>query len=171
MQVYGTHYLADRRHSVQSMPRGISDMAGDEARMLQTYHCHVAEDIGNLRGASQQFPASHKAQSCTRHPGCLFVHIDATIALSRVRFAVFRAGMPMAHVAPKGRTPRSAEAFLRVVHTGFDHITDYRAADADLAFTEALMSAFALVSLKAPSLLAVDQERTEGNVHTRAGSQ
>src|SRR5438105_12902024 len=112
MQVYGTHYLADRRHSVQSMPRGISDMAGDEARMLQTYHCHVAEDIGNLRGASQQFPASHKAQSCTRHPGCLFVHIDATIALSRVRFAVFRAGMPMAHVAPKGRTPRSAEAFL-----------------------------------------------------------
>jgi hypothetical protein len=34
---------------------------------------------------------------------------------------------------------------------------------------DALMSAFAMFSLKAPSLLAFDKERAEGNLHTIYG--
>ena len=34
---------------------------------------------------------------------------------------------------------------------------------------DALMSAFAMFSLKSPSLLAFDKARTEGNVHTIYG--
>ena len=79
--------------------------------------------------------------------------------------------MPLSHGAPKGRKHLSADALLRLVHTGFDHIPDDRAADADMSLTDALMSAFALFSLKSPSLLAVDKERTEGNWHTIYGIQ
>jgi hypothetical protein len=75
----------------------------------------------------------------------------------------------MAIVAPKGRKHLSADALFRLVHTGFDHIPDYRPADADISLTDALMSAFAMFSLKAPSLLAFDRERTEGNLHTLYG--
>ena len=42
-------------------------------------------------------------------------------------------------------------------------------ADVDIALTDALMSAFAMFSLKAPSLLAFDKERAEGNLHTIYG--
>jgi hypothetical protein len=36
----------------------------------------------------------------------------------------------------------------------------------DLAFTDALMSGFAMVSLTSPSLLAFDKQRVEGNLDT-----
>jgi hypothetical protein len=75
----------------------------------------------------------------------------------------------MALVAPKGRKHLSADALFRLVHTGFDHIPDYRPADADISLTDALMSAFAMFSLKSPSLLAFDKERAEGNLHTIYG--
>ncbi len=39
----------------------------------------------------------------------------------------------MVHVAPKGRKHLSADALLRLVHTGFDHIPEYRSADADMS--------------------------------------
>src|SRR2546427_178132 len=65
----------------------------------------------------------------------------------------------MAIVAPKGRKHLSADALFRLVHTGFDHIPDYRPADADISLTDALMAAFAMFSLKSPSLLAFDKER------------
>ena len=55
------------------------------------------------------------------------------------------------------------------MYTGFDHIPDYRPPDAEIALTDALMSAFAMFSLKAPSLLAFDKERAEGNLHTIYG--
>ena len=77
----------------------------------------------------------------------------------------------MAIVAPKGRKHLSADALFRLVHTGFDSIPDYRPVDADISLTDALMSAFAMFSLKAPSLLAFDKERAEGNVHTIYGIQ
>src|SRR5437016_12516964 len=80
-------------------------------------------------------------------------------------------GIPMAKMAPKARQHLSADALLRLVHTGFDHIPDYRPADVDIALPDVLMSAFAMVSLKAPSLLAFDKERAEGNVHTIYGIQ
>jgi hypothetical protein len=77
----------------------------------------------------------------------------------------------MANVAPKARKHLSADALFRLVHTGFDHIPDYRPADVDIALSDVLMSAFAMFSLTAPALLAFDQERAEGNVHTIYGSQ
>src|SRR5678815_6040128 len=80
-------------------------------------------------------------------------------------------GIPMANVAPKARKHLSADALFRLVHTGFDHIPDYRPADVDIALPDVLMSAFAMFSLKAPSLLAFDKERAEGNLHTIYGIQ
>jgi hypothetical protein len=77
----------------------------------------------------------------------------------------------MARVAPKARKHLSADALFRLVHTGFAHIPDSRPADVDIALPDVLMSAFAMFSLKAPSLLAFDKERAEGNVHTIYGIQ
>jgi hypothetical protein len=77
----------------------------------------------------------------------------------------------MANVAPKARKHLSADALFRLVHTGFDHIPDYRPADVGIALPDVLMSAFAMFSLKAPSLLAFDKERAEGTLHTIYGIQ
>jgi hypothetical protein len=75
----------------------------------------------------------------------------------------------MSIVAPKGRKHLSADALFRLVHTGFDTIPDHRLADTEIALTDALMSAFAMFSLKSPSLLAFDKERAEGNLATVYG--
>ena len=80
-------------------------------------------------------------------------------------------GIPMASVAPKARKHLSADALFRLVHTGFDHIPDDRPAEVDIALPDVLMSAFAMFSLTAPSLLAFAKERAEGNVHTIYGIQ
>ena len=72
-------------------------------------------------------------------------------------------------VAPKGRKPLSADALLAQVRSGFAHIPEYRAGDTDMALADALMAAFAMFSLKLPSLLASDQQRAEGNLHTIYG--
>jgi hypothetical protein len=77
----------------------------------------------------------------------------------------------MANMAPKARKHLSADALFRLVHTGFDHISDYRPADVDIALPDVLMAAFAMFSLKAPALLAFDKERAEGNLHTIYGIQ
>jgi len=66
--------------------------------------------------------------------------------------------------APKVRKHLSADALLGLLRSGFTDIADHRLGDIDLALTDALMSAFALFSLKSPSLLAFDKERTEGNL-------
>jgi hypothetical protein len=75
----------------------------------------------------------------------------------------------MAIGAPKGRKHLSAEALLRLVRHGFAGIPDQRAADTGISCVDALMSAFAMFSLKSPSLLACDKERVEGNLHTISG--
>jgi len=77
----------------------------------------------------------------------------------------------MSIVAPPGRKHLSADALFRLVHSGFASLPDYRVGDVEIAFTDALMSAFAMFSLKAPSLLAFDKERAEGNLHTIYGIQ
>src|SRR3989440_7591175 len=78
-------------------------------------------------------------------------------------------GGPMSIVAPKARTHLSADALFRLVRSGFATIPDSRCDDGDISLTDALMSAFAMFSLKAPSLLAFDKERAEGNLHTIYG--
>src|SRR5436305_8199215 len=77
----------------------------------------------------------------------------------------------MSIVAPPGRKHLSADALFRLVHSGFASLPDYRVGDVEIAFADALMSAFAMFSLKAPSLLAFDNERAEGNLHTIYGIQ
>ena len=75
----------------------------------------------------------------------------------------------MSIVAPKGRKHLSADALFRLVHSGFANLPDYRVGDVEIALPDALMSAFAMFSLKAPSLLAFDKERAEGHLHTIDG--
>jgi hypothetical protein len=70
----------------------------------------------------------------------------------------------MALRAPKVRKHLSADALLGLLRSGFADIGDPRPGDPDIALSDALMSAFAMFSLKSPSLLAFDQERTEGNL-------
>jgi hypothetical protein len=75
----------------------------------------------------------------------------------------------MSIVALQGRKHLSADALFRLVHSGFANLPDYRVGDVEIALPDALMSAFAMFSLKAPSLLAFDKERAEGNLHTIYG--
>src|SRR3989475_12211977 len=78
-------------------------------------------------------------------------------------------GGPLSIVAPKARTHLSADALCHLVRSGFATIPDPRCEDGDIAFTDALMSAFAMFSLTAPSLRAFDKARAEGNLHTIYG--
>jgi hypothetical protein len=70
----------------------------------------------------------------------------------------------MGMVVPKVRKHLSADALLRSVQDVFCHIPEHRKGDAEIMLGDALMSAFALFSLKSPSLLAFDKERTEDNL-------
>ena len=78
-------------------------------------------------------------------------------------------GFAMSIVAPKGRKHLSADALFGLVRTGFANLPDHRFGGADISLTDALMSAFAMFSLKSPSLLAFDKERAEGNLETIYG--
>ena len=71
--------------------------------------------------------------------------------------------------SPKGRKYLSADALFRFVRDGFASILDDRADEPGISLTDALMSAFAMFSLKSPSLLAFDKERVEGNLQTIYG--
>jgi len=75
----------------------------------------------------------------------------------------------MAIMAPKARKHLSADALFHVVRHGFANIPAARGEDVEITLTDALMSAFAMFALKAPSLLAFDKERAEGNLHTIYG--
>jgi hypothetical protein len=75
----------------------------------------------------------------------------------------------MALVVPKERKHLSADTLFRFVRSGFDTIPDHRSLDAEISLTDALMSAFAMFSLKSPSLLAFDKERAEGNLQAIYG--
>src|SRR6266436_402588 len=78
-------------------------------------------------------------------------------------------GFPMSIVVPKARKHLSADALFGVVRNGFAPIPDDRLSETDITLADALMAAFAMFSLKAPSLLAFDKERAEGNLHTIYG--
>src|SRR5215510_203985 len=78
-------------------------------------------------------------------------------------------GLLMSLVAPKARKHLSADALFGLVRNGFAHIPENRLSKTDIALADALMSAFAMFSLKAPSLLAFDKERAESNLHTIYG--
>jgi hypothetical protein len=75
----------------------------------------------------------------------------------------------MSMAAPKGRKHLSADALFRLVRNGFARILDDRAEAPGIALADALMAAFAMFSLKSPSLLTFDKERVEGNLQTIYG--
>src|SRR5262249_7070456 len=75
----------------------------------------------------------------------------------------------MSIVAPQVRKHLSADALFRLVHGDFASLPDHRLDDTEISLTDALLAAFAMFSLKAPSLLAFDKERAEGNLHTIYG--
>ena len=75
----------------------------------------------------------------------------------------------MSIVVPKGRKHLSVDALFRLVRSSFANITDDRGAEVEIPLTDALMSAFAMFSLKSPSLLAFDKQRVEGNLETIYG--
>ena len=75
----------------------------------------------------------------------------------------------MSIVAPQVRKHLSADGLFRLVRSDFAALPDHRFDDTEISLTDALMSAFAMFSLKAPSLLAFDKERAEGNLHTIYG--
>jgi hypothetical protein len=70
----------------------------------------------------------------------------------------------MGIVVPKMRKHLCADALLRSVQDVFCQILDHRKGEPKIPLHDALMSAFAMFSLKAPSLLAFDKERTEDNL-------
>ena len=69
----------------------------------------------------------------------------------------------MSIVAPQRRKHLCAAALFRLVRTGCATLSDHRCGDAEIPFSDALMSAFAMFSLTSPSLLAFDTQRAEGN--------
>ena len=77
----------------------------------------------------------------------------------------------MSIVVPRVRKHLSADALFHLVRSGFASLPDHRLDETEISLTDALMSAFAMFSLKAPSLLAFDKERAEGNLHTIYGIQ
>ena len=75
----------------------------------------------------------------------------------------------MGFIAPKERKHLSADTLFGLIRSGFANIPDHRSDDAGIPLTDALMSAFAMFSLKSPSLLAFDKQRAEGNLSTIYG--
>ena len=63
----------------------------------------------------------------------------------------------------------SADALFTLLRKGFERIPDYRPPDVDISLPDALMSAFAMFSLKDPSLLAFDQRRNDENLQSVYG--
>jgi hypothetical protein len=75
----------------------------------------------------------------------------------------------MSIVVPKGRKYLCADALFHLLHENFARIADDGADDVEIPLDDALMSAFAMFSLKAPSLLSFDKQRAEGNLKTIYG--
>ena len=75
----------------------------------------------------------------------------------------------MSIVVPKGRKYLCADALFRLLREHFATIVGDRVDEVEIPLSDALMSAFAMFSLKAPSLLAFDKQRAEGNLKTIYG--
>src|SRR5215471_5771160 len=70
---------------------------------------------------------------------------------------------------PKVRKHLGADALLRSIQDVFSHIPDHRKGDTEIPLGDVLMSAFAMFSLKSPSLLAFDKVRAEDNLQSIYG--
>ncbi len=77
----------------------------------------------------------------------------------------------MATRAPAVRKHLSADALFGLLRTGFANIADHRPGTPKIPLPDVLMSAFAMFSLKSPSLLAFDEECHEGNLQRVYGME
>ena len=66
--------------------------------------------------------------------------------------------------APKTRKNLSLDALIDRLRRGSELLSDFRGAQVDICLADALMSAFAMFSLKEPSLLAFDGRRHDQNM-------
>ena len=73
----------------------------------------------------------------------------------------------MGFFSKKTRKDLSADSLFRLVRSRFDCIGDSRSGSVDISLGDALMSAFAMFSLKDPSLLAFDERRCDPNDNFR----
>jgi hypothetical protein len=71
---------------------------------------------------------------------------------------------PASQGSPKVRKHLSADALYGLVRSAFEQIEDARSARSTIPLPDALMSAFAMFSLKDPSLLAFDNRRQDENM-------
>jgi hypothetical protein len=69
----------------------------------------------------------------------------------------------------KTRSNLSADGLFKLVKSGFSAIADHRKSNASIPLGDALMSAFAMFSLKYPSLLLFDKEVENDNLKTLYG--
>ena len=65
----------------------------------------------------------------------------------------------------RARKDLSTDGLIRVIHDAFECVEDPRPGSVVIPVREALMSAFAMFSLKCPSLLAFDGERNATRRH------
>ena len=74
----------------------------------------------------------------------------------------------MEPAARKARLDLSADSLFKMIRRRFDGLVDSRSEGVDIPLGDALMSAFAMFSLKDPSLLAFDQRRRDPNDNFRS---
>ena len=65
----------------------------------------------------------------------------------------------MSHI--KLRQNLNADALFSQVRSGFEKIPDHRSKNSTISLPDALMSGFAMFSLKDPSLLAFEERQSE----------
>jgi Transposase DDE domain len=75
--------------------------------------------------------------------------------------------LPMALTAGEARKDLSADALFKMLGGHFASLPDARTGEAEITLGDALMSAFAMFSLKDPSLLAFDHRRRDPNDNFR----
>ena len=85
------------------------------------------------------------------------------------RFDVLISGVLMGFIAPKERKHLSADALFGLLRNTFAKVPDHRSDNANMTLPDALMSGFAMFSLKCPSLLDFDKQRAEANLKTIYG--
>ena len=70
----------------------------------------------------------------------------------------------------KLRKNLNADALFSLVRSGFEKIKDHRSNNTKISLPDALMSGFAMFSLKDPSLLAFEERQSEDSNKKEEGS-
>src|SRR6266404_3647803 len=124
-----------------------------------------AEDIAAIPGERSPRVTTPTSPLVFRKHQCHTTSLVGTIS----HVDDVRLGVAMSIMAPKGRKHLCADALFSLVRQSFANITDNGADEGEMPLRDALMSAFAMFSLKSPSLLAFDKQRAEGNLQTIYG--